>query len=210
LSFHNANLVNFPSLAGVRSVEHLDLSYNGMRTLPERTTVDLPRDMMLTVRVVQFVGNALDYAPNVANFLKLAPNLRTAQFAFNSLAAVPDLRNNAQLQSLDLSDNQIRSVYPAFLPRSLRELDLSGTDVADLGFARDLPPKFSLTINDTPLRNVDFADLTNLIKLSVTANSAYAKELYLNNVASANQRSLNLDQRVIGKYVYIYMYYNYF
>jgi hypothetical protein len=43
LSFHNANLVNFPSLAGVRSVEHLDLSYNGMRTLPERTTVDLPR-----------------------------------------------------------------------------------------------------------------------------------------------------------------------
>ncbi|XP_055609181.1 toll-like receptor Tollo [Uranotaenia lowii] len=106
---------------------HLNASWNKLKRI-EKT----PNAENLNLLVLELSHNLFDRVPNVKEFLGLQHlNLSFNQIGFVSLEIFTNL---SQLQTLDLSNNRIRSLDSAFRLQKLKFLHLNNNHITDLDF----------------------------------------------------------------------------
>ena len=178
----SSNDVNFGTLAGLESLMHLDLSYNGIVELGSSAGLDSLTSLSLRVNEISNVAplarlrslKALDLSRNrisdVAALVGLK-SLATVDLWANAVSDVAPLAGLPLLTSLNLTDNKVAHLGPLAETTSLRTLRLGRNRISEVAALSGLTSLRELELQENELTSIEqLSGLTSLTLLYLYDN----------------------------------------
>jgi len=135
---------------------------------------ELPSEFKYLIRLkkLYFAGESLAKRKlKICNILSNLENLQTLELSFNQISDISFLENLTGLQTLDLTSNQISDI--SFLENltSLQTLELSSNQISNISFLENLTGLQILVLNGNQISNTSFLEnLTGLQTLELSSN----------------------------------------